>query len=156
MNKNLGDWAIGQNLYEWILSNIKKGSKVLELGSGSGTHEIGKLYDVHCIEHSDKWVNKYDNLTYYYAPIKDGWYDKDSIKNIPKDYDLLIFDGPPGNIGRTKVLENLHMFNLNVPIIIDDTHRDVEKNIAKELINKTGKKFVVIKEHNKSAYILIV
>lgn len=154
-NNNLGEWAIGHNLYEWIVKNIEKGSKVLELGSGTGTHELGKIYDVYCIEHNEEWVNKFDNLTYYFAPIKDGWYDKENVKNIPKDYDLLILDGPPGTIGRTKVLENLDMFNLDVPIIVDDTHRKVEKDIAEELVNITGKKFVEIKEHNKSAYVLL-
>lgn len=155
MNSNLGNFAIGHNLYDWIINNIEKGSTILELGSGTGTHELGKIYNTHCIEDNDEWVNKYDNLTYYHAPIIDGWYDRSKINNLPKDYKLLIFDGPRGDIGRTKVLENLDLFNINVPIIVDDTHRKVERDIAEKLIQLTGKKFIEIKEHNKSAYILI-
>lgn len=153
--KNLGNFALGHNLYEWINENIDKGSTILELGSGTGTHELGKIYNVHCIEDNDEWVNKFDNLTYHHAKIKDGWYDREKLKNLPKDYSLLIFDGPRGNIGRTKVLENLDLFDTNVPIIVDDTHRKVEKDIADKLVNLLNKKFIEIKEHNKSAYVLL-
>jgi len=150
----LGGFAIGINLFNWITQNIPQGSTILELGSGTGTHELGKIYDVHCIEDNSEWVNKFDNLIYYHAPIKNGWYDKKFLNNLPKEYSLLIFDGPRGTIGRTKVLENLDLFNLEVPIIVDDTHREVEKNIAEQLISKLGKSFIEIKEHNKSAYII--
>ena len=151
---NLGGFAIGVNLFNWIAKNIPQGSTILELGSGTGTHELGKIYNVHCIEDNSEWVNKFDNLTYHYTPIKNGWYDRTSLNNLPKEYSLLIFDGPRGIIGRTKVLENLDLFNLEVPIIIDDTHREVEKNIAEQLITKLGRSFIEIKEHNKSAYII--
>ena len=56
---NLGDWAIGPNLFDWIVENIPHGSSILELGSGAGTHELGKIYDVHCIEDNDIWVDCY-------------------------------------------------------------------------------------------------
>lgn len=156
VNKNnLGGFAIGHNLFNWIVENIPHGSSILELGSGKGTHELGKIYDTHCVEDNDQWVNKFNNLTYYYSPIKNGWYDRKFLNNLPKDYSLLIFDAPRGDIGRTKVLENLDLFNLEVPIIVDDTHRKVEKNIAEQLISKLDKSFVEIKEHNKSAYIIL-
>lgn len=156
VNKNnLGDFAIGYNLFNWIVENIPHGSSILELGSGTGTHELGKIYDTHCVEDNDQWVNKFNNLTYYYSPIKNGWYDRKFLNNLPKDYSLLIFDAPRGDIGRTKVLENLDLFNLEVPIIVDDTHRKVEKNIAEQLISKLDKSFIEIKEHNKSAYIIL-
>jgi hypothetical protein len=100
-------------------------------------------------------VNKFPNLIYHYSPIKEGWYDREWLGNLPKDYSLLIFDGPRGDIGRTKVLENLDLFNLKIPIIIDDTHREVELRIANKLIEITGKSSIEIKEHNKSAYIIL-
>lgn len=155
INKNnLGGFAIGYNLFNWVIENIPHGARILELGSGTGTHELGKIYDTHCIENDSKWVNKFDNLTYYYSPIKNGWYDRKFLNDLPKDYSLLIFDAPRGDIGRTKVLENLDLFNLEVPIIVDDTHREVEKNIAEQLMAKLDKSFIEIKEHNKSAYII--
>jgi len=153
---NLGDWAIGHNLYQWIVDNVESNSTVLELGSGSGTHELGKIYNVHCVEHNEKWVNKFDNLTYHYAPIKNGWYDRSKLNELPKEYSLLILDGPPGNVGRTKVLENLDLFNTNVPIIVDDTNRKVEKDLANKICEILNRNFVEIKEHNKSACVILV
>lgn len=160
--QNLGDFAIGHNLFEWIIDNIEHGSTIIELGSGTGTHELGKFYNVHCIENNEGWLNKFDNLNYHYAPIVDGWYDKDCLKDLPKDYSLLIFDGPRGRIGRMKVLENLDLFNNTAcPIVVDDTHRDVERSLSdqlKEMLNTTS---IEIKEddpefHYKSAVILNV
>lgn len=156
INKNnLNGWAIGLNLFSWIQENIPLNETIIELGSGIGTHELGKLYKVHCVEHNPQWVDKFDNLTYYYAPIKEGWYDRDKLNDLPKHYSLLILDGPPGNIGRTKVLENLDLFSLDVPVIIDDTHRKVELDIAHHLKNKLGKKSFIIKDKDKEAIILI-
>tara|TARA_R110000772_G_scaffold190531_1_gene301325 strand:- start:2 stop:481 length:480 start_codon:yes stop_codon:yes gene_type:complete len=153
---NLGDFAIGVNLFNWVVENIPHNTTILELGSGTGTHELGKIYDTHCIEDNKEWINKFPNLTYHYAPIKEGWYDRTWLGNLPKNYSLLILDAPRGDIGRTKVLENLDLFNLEVPIIVDDTHREVEKNIAEQLISKLNTSFIEIKEYNKSAYILNV
>ena len=155
-NSNLGNFAIGENLFNWIIKNIPHDTTILELGSGTGTHELGKIYNTHCIENNKEWVNKFSNLTYHFSPIKEGWYDRTWLENLPTNYSLLIFDGPRGDIGRTKVLENLDLFNLEVPIIIDDTHREVEKNIAEQLISKLNTSFIEVKEHNKSAYILNV
>lgn len=154
MENNLGGWAIGKNTYNWILKNIPKGSKILELGSGSGSHELGKLYNIHCIEHNKQWLNKYDNITYYYAPIVDGWYDTSFFKTIPNDYKLLIIDGPPKNIGRGKILEHLSKFNTNVPIILDDTERKDEKELFNKLLQILKKEFIIIEEEKKSCSII--
>jgi hypothetical protein len=154
--KNLGGWAIGDNLFEWIINNVEKGSTIIELGSGTGSHELGKIYNIHCIEHDERWVNKFDNITYHYAPIENGWYDKEKLKNLPKEYSLLIIDGPPGSVGREKVLENLNLFKLDIPIVIDDTNRKSEKDIADNLIERLSKSHIVIKDSdNVSSYILI-
>lgn len=152
---NLGGFAIGLNLFNWIIENIPHNSTILELGSGTGTHELGKIYDTHCIEDSKDWINKFPNLTYHYAPIKEGWYDREWLGNLPKNYSLLILDGPRGAIGRTKILENLNLFNLEVPIIVDDTHREVEKNIAEQLISKLNASYIEIKDTRKSAYVIL-
>ena len=53
---NLDDFAIPRELMEWLLANIKPGNKVLEFGSGSGTIELCKHYEVWSIEHAEEWV----------------------------------------------------------------------------------------------------
>ena len=93
--RQLGGWAIGEKLFTWIMDNVPQGSKILEMGSGIGSHLLGKHYDMHCVEHDTRWLNKYDNITYYHAPLENRWYKRDIVEELPKDYDVLLIDGPP-------------------------------------------------------------
>lgn len=154
MNKdNFTSASISLELYEWIRANLKEGSSILELGSGSGSHELSKVYQIECVEHDKRWLGVYDNIKYVYAPIENGWYKIDSIKSVTKNYDLLLVDGPPGFIGRMKFLDNLHLFNLNCKIVIDDTHRYDERLMAHKLSQKIGRKSIIINGDIKSSMV---
>ena len=97
-NKNLDNWAISQEMFDWIRENIPKGGTILEFGSGTGTIELTKHYTVFSVEQNKEWVGKAPLSTYViYAPIKGDWYDIDIVFNeIPQHYDLIIVDGPGG------------------------------------------------------------
>ena len=153
-NSNLDDFAISIELFSWVKENISEGSFVLEFGSGSGTIELCKHYNVYSVEHDEQWIEYCDKSNYIYAPIVDygsfQWYDREIVKNkVPNDYDLIIVDGPPNNpdtqvIGRHGFIENISMFNTNVPIIFDDVNRDDEyKNMldAAAVLNKNYEVF---------------
>lgn len=151
INKNnFENWAISEQLYNWIIKNIPKKSTILELGSGTGSIELAKLYNLYSVEHDKKWLNLTKKSNYIYAPIKNGWYDIDILKKkLPKEYDLILVDGPPGNIGREGFLKNLKLFNTNVPIIIDDSNRLNESIIFEELVSKLGRKNKRFLDKNK-------
>jgi hypothetical protein len=140
-------------IHEWIEKNLPKGSTILELGSGKGTARMVKNYNVYSIEHSQKWMNRYGS-NYIYAPIKDGWYDIDSIKNsIPDHYDLLLIDGPPRKIdgkkvGRRPFGDHLDLFNTDVTIIVDDADRGREMKLLRSMKEKLGRDYKVIKGHD--------
>lgn len=159
MNKNLNGWVIAPEVYNWIRKNIEDGSTILELGSGTGTIELCKDYTVYSIEHDKRWLDK-TPTNYIYAPIKiqNGlkWYDVDVLKKeLPKSYDLLLIDGPPEAIGRLPILNNLELFDLSVPIIIDDTHRNNETKILNELNRELNRESVILKSDKKESTILI-
>ena len=132
-------------LIEWIKENIPKGSTILELGSGKGsTQHLCDDYDLYSIEHEKKWLNKF-NSTYIYAPIKDGFYDKDILKKkLPKEYVLILIDGPPRKIdgkkiGRKGFGENLDLFNTDCIIIFDDSDRGRERKLVTSVIEQLGR-----------------
>ena len=137
-------------IHEWIEENIPKGSTVLEIGSGKGTRRLVENYEVYSIEHSKKWFDRYGS-NYIYAPIKDGWYDVEAIKNgIPDHYDVLLIDGPPrkidGNkVGRGKFFDNMDLFNTNVPIIVDDSDRGREMKLLIKMEEKLGRGYTTHK-----------
>lgn len=134
-------WMLPESAFEWIERHIPIGSTILELGSGYGSHRLSKKYTMYSIEHDEQWVDKF-NHTYIHAEIKEDtegipWYDSEVLRNeIPDKYDLLIIDGPPSEIGRIGLLNQIDLFHWDQPVLIDDTHREEEKHIVKQILSK--------------------
>ncbi len=128
-------WSVCEKLYTYIQSILPEGGTMLELGSGWASGEFSKHYSVWSVEHNAKWLNLYDTH-YIYAPIVDGWYSTDHLKKqLPKKYDLILIDGPPGSIGRGKFFDHIDLFNTDVPLTFDDINRPAEY----ELMTKVAK-----------------
>lgn len=110
---------------------------ILELGSGAGTQRLADAgYKMISIEHDEKFVGLHPS-DYIYAPIRPfrkpcavfkddtGWYDREAVQAglEGQSYDLILVDGPPNYIGRGGFYKYKVLFNLDVPIILDDAHR---------------------------------
>lgn len=154
---NLGGWAIGIELFNWVRDNIESGSDVLEFGSGNGTKELVKHFNVTSVEHNSKWLNNADS-NYIHAPIVDNWYDVSKLDGIlDNKYELILIDGPTGNIGRCKILDfylaNTKLFDSSI-IIIDDTERPDERKIVNEFVKYGFKSIYSSIDPNKSFEIL--
>mgnify|MGYP000203040093 CR=1 FL=1 len=152
MNKNnLNDWSISEEMFKWIRNNIKEGSTIIEFGSGLGTIELTKHYTVYSVEQDERWIGKAPDSNYIHAPISNGWYDPHAVfNNLPTDYQLIIVDGPAGSRNRTGIRNYWDKFNLNAPIIMDDTHRNAELNFATETAILLNKQITIIPGHQKS------
>jgi hypothetical protein len=138
--ESFGGWAISRKLFEWILNHLPKGSTILELGSGNGTKELVKFYNVYSVEHNIEWVNLVPESTYIYAPLINGWYDVEILKQeLPTHYDLLLIDGPIGK-NRVNIINHYKMFKTDIPIIIDDTNREDDNNLSIFLRKTLNKK----------------
>jgi len=131
-------YALPFEMYVWIRENIEEGSTILELGSGSGsTGNLSQFYKMYSVENNKEYIGKY-NSTYIYAPLRNKWFDIQAIKNGIEDikYDALIIDGPSGSSSRTMFLQHMTLFDISVPLIFDDTHRQPEKNMALQVANQ--------------------
>ena len=154
-NKNLNDWAISDETLLWITENLPKGSTILEFGSGTGTIELTKNWKVYSVEQDEKWVGVAEDSTYIHAPLKEGWYDKDIVfSSLPKDYDLILVDGPKGPNFRSGIDKYWDKFNTNVPIIFDDTHRSSDRNYALLVAKQLNKEWIEIKGWQKNFIVL--
>jgi len=161
INNDFGNWSIDEICFEKIIELLPSGKTILEFGSGFGSGELSKYYNVYSIEHDMKWINKY-NTNYIYAPLKSikednsiNWYDVDIIKNkIPKNYDLILVDGPPKNSskngnGRMGFYYNLHLFSLNNKIIIfDDVERKNDFFNMEQISKKINKPYKIFNGYN--------
>lgn len=121
-------------MYRWIIENLPAGSHILELGSGdASTNHLSKHYRMTSVEDKQEFLNRYQSR-YIYAPLVNGWYDLAILQTqLPRDYDLLLVDGPTGSEARSQFYPNRALFKTNVPIIIDDTWRPAEKTMALNL-----------------------
>lgn len=146
-------FCISEKLFNTILSLVPEGGTILEFGSGWSSGELSKYYTVYSIEHDSKWINKY-NTNYIHAPIIKGWYDPQVFeKLLPKKYDLLLIDGPPGYM-RKNFLNHLSLFNLDVILIFDDMQREEDYSIMMKIAQHLNRTPTIIKEEIKHFAIL--
>lgn len=149
-NEKFGGYAIDKEIFDWMYENIPHGTNVLEFGSGDGSFELSKIWNMYCVEHDSKWVGKYNTINYIYAPILKGWYSPTSILHgMPIMYSCILIDGPPGYIGRSGILDNLGILDLSVPIIVDDIQRKSDRHIFDTLVTKTEREGIVFVTSDK-------
>jgi hypothetical protein len=126
-------------VFDFIESNIPHGSVIVELGSGDvSTRFLSQKYSLYSVEQDERWLNKY-NSNYFYAPIRNGWYSPEPLSSLPKKFDLLIIDGPAGQGNRNGILSNLHLIDNHAKILIHDTNRKDEKDLAINLASVLNK-----------------
>ncbi len=149
-------WCISKELYEEINRLIAPGQTILELGSGKGTSVLTSKYQVYSIEHDAKWLGHAKESHYIHAPlhaytIRDfphhkKWYDVEIVKKeLPKNYQLILIDGPPGIYGRGGFLEFFNIFDSKVAIIFDDVNRPDELVLAQKVAKLVGRPLRIIK-----------
>lgn len=148
---NFGGWAINEETFNWIINNIPKNSTILELGSGTGTIELSKYYNIYSIEHNQDFLNLCKDSNYIFCNIINGFYDINSIVNkLPNNYDLLLIDGPPKKVSnRYNFIKNIKHFNLKTNILVDDVDRINELNLLKKLSGITNKKYKIFGKKDK-------
>ena len=135
-------WMIPKAASAWIDEHLIHGSTILEFGSGDGSEGLARRYNLYSIEHDPVYIGK-TKSNYIYAPIvensisaskgEQGWYNPELFKEIPKSFELIIVDGPPGVIGRSGLLKHLHLMPTWRYMLVDDTDRIEERDLVAEL-----------------------
>ena len=137
-------FAIEEEVVEYFLSKLEIGSTILEFGSGVGTLNLLKTYNVLSVEDNPEWVGYATKLNksnfeskYLHAPLVEIeaveglghsiWYDSSVLSALREmDFDAVLIDGPLGKYGRGGVIgfirDNLEIFS-NKLIVIDDCDR---------------------------------
>lgn len=134
-----GGSGITQPVFDWIRAHLPDGKHILELGSGDvSTWYLLAHYRLTSVEDNPAFLHKYASR-YIHAPQVNGWYDVAILEaQLPKDYDLLLVDGPAGSDPRLGFIKNLHLFRPDVPIVVDDTWRAHERKMADDLKTLLG------------------
>lgn len=143
---------------------------VLECGSGLSTIIMGivaikKNIKVYSLEHHQDWHRKIssflakerlNNSILYYTPLKSyesyDWYDIHDI-NLPKDFDLILCDGPPGQTrgGRFGLVPQLNeKIKKNAIILVDDYSRSQEKDTVEKW--KTHYQYTILEDQSNDVF----
>ena len=129
-----------------ITQLVQEGAVVVELGDRIGLDRLEHLYHILTI-YSDKTKMPFQiSDKHVHVPTKslaDGvteWYDPLLLGSLlPEKYDLLFVNGPKEKYGKFGLLENINLFNLDIPIIINDSIRENDAGIARELAYKLNR-----------------
>lgn len=152
---HLNGWAISEEAIKWMLAEIPKGSTILEFGSGNGTIELAKFYDVISVDSNPEWAGLTPKAHYIVAPLVNGWFEmKEVYKSIKgKDIKAVIVDAPQGSGNRSGFLVHAKAFKQSI-IIVDDTHRRKEAQLASKIAAIVGRKNKHIVGHEKEFNII--
>ena len=142
MRNTWGGNEISHDLYQYLEANLPEGKTILELGSGWGTSQLMRKWNVWSIEDRPEWHCKFNEAQSRLVPLKDKWYDPDILENTLTNlkYDLLLVDGPYDN--REGFITHFSLFNQKVPIVFDDVKRDAGKAIAYSIAVLADRPFV--------------
>jgi hypothetical protein len=148
--------AEARYLREVAGSAEKANGSILECGSGLTTLMMGAIasrrgIQLHSLEHHPEWharvseaIHQFHltNVTIHLAPLRDfgsfDWYDA-QLGELPNDFSLVVCDGPPGVTrgGRSGMLPMMRgKLAKTVSILIDDTNRDAEGQLARQWISE--------------------
>jgi hypothetical protein len=114
---------------------------ILELGSGAATGWLAKRgRKMVSIEHNENYLGKHDS-TYIHAPMVEYmpgriWYDRDAVARGIDGlrYQIFVVDGPVPRANRFWLLDHLKLFDLAVPMLVDDVDCDIEDSVYGGLV----------------------
>lgn len=159
---DLGGDALPEALYLWLCEHLPGGATIVELGSGTGTRALCARWDVVSIEHDEAWATwtrRHTAARVIDAPLVQGWYDPVAVERglAGQAYDLLLIDGPPSpraSPTRHLMLRHLPLFDLAVPIAIDDVHRWAERRLFTRLVARTGRGGEILEAKDKQVGVI--
>lgn len=138
-------WHIGPLAWERVRSYLAPGVRTFETGSGLSTWLFGVAGCEHtaleCSPHwfsvvtSSAFVQDADVLLRELVLDSDGvpWYAWEPDEKL-KPFDVVLIDGPQGDIGRSGVLDKLTRLTHGESVVfIDDANREAEQELAVEI-----------------------
>lgn len=137
-----GGNEISQRLFRYIEDTLPEGKTILELGSGWGTSQLMKYWNVWSVENNPDWYAEFNKTQSFFVPLKDKWYDPKILEKFIDglEYDLLLVDGPYDN--RKGLITHFGLFDPEVPVVFDDVKRKEGKDIAEAIAKLTGRPFI--------------
>ena len=160
------DWSLLPAALDLVLAEVRAGRHtIVECGSGQSTVAIGRLLAergagrLYSLEHDPRWLAETaarlerdaagERVELLRAPLRDGWYDAAAVDRLPHAIDLLLVDGPPGDLahdGQARYPALSRLATRLAPgalVILDDIHRPGEREIDERWRREHGIDFAL-------------
>jgi hypothetical protein len=150
------DWggtSISRELYDFLKRALPEGDTLLELGSGWGSSQLMKRWNLISIENEERFFKKFNPQSFLVPTTHDeGWYKPEVLEEALQGltYDFLLIDGP--HHGREHFPEHLDLFDTSVPMIFDDINRPVGKKAIKDVSEIVGRPFVIYHPNTRHSF----
>jgi hypothetical protein len=129
-----------------LIEILPKGKTILELGSGWGSSQLMKRWNLISIENNIKWHKKFNPQSIRVKtkrPGQRGWFDpvllEEALQGL--EYDLLLIDGP--HFERECFPKHLDLFDNKVPMIFDDVNRRAGQYAIRESSKIIGRPYKI-------------
>ena len=137
-----GGWSLDINVLEYMIEHVPIGSTMLVFGAGATTPELSKAWRLTTIEHDPQYAVQYGAI---HAPLVAGWYDTEAVNRAIDGLnpDVVVIDGPPGDVSNRQLMAYfMDLDTLGQPSlwVIDDTHRQEERNLAVLIQEHAGRR----------------
>jgi hypothetical protein len=154
-NHKWGGSGIEIELFQFIIDEFKEGSTIVELGSGYCSTKAFSLYfNTYSIDENPDYLHIFNYVNYLHAPKRDGWYDRELVKEfLPEKYSLVFVDGPLGEGNRNGLISNIDIFDKDSSFIFHDTFRDPEKKLALEVARILNRDVIFYEKNDFWGYI---
>jgi len=154
-----GGWSYTPNEIREFLKfiNFRESYKILEFGAGSSTQIFYDIIDRYCYnieydtyENDIKYKIEYKNVNTIMYNLEDI----DKIKIPNKKYDIIIIDGPHGELRKKWYSKIRYNIKYDTIMLIDDYNHYLEfenelnKNYTYTILSKSDAKFVPYGEHS--------
>lgn len=137
------DYAIAPALWQTLAPLLRPGLKTLETGSGLSTWLMAAWGCNHtALEHDPAWYQRVAgplcgeacvHLRAITPQTTSPWY----AWQPPGPFDLILIDGPTGDIGRGGILQHLpELITPHTVIVVDDTHRPSDRTLCDRIVER--------------------
>jgi len=159
--QDFGIGNISPSVIDHILTNVRRGANILEFGSGLGSRELSKAYNVISIEHDTQFVDCFHGQYVSSELQADGHYREADCRRALSmhRYDVVLIDGPPAykqedRTSRLGFQRYVDSFSPSTIFIFDDVNRWWDcLNLLKSSL-RLKRDIVVIEDGSKSSAIL--
>lgn len=126
---DFGDSNLSPRVIEFLAEHVEAGARILEFGSGLGTRELGRRFELVSIEHDDRIQAFHER--YVHSPLQEDLHyrEEDCERAFAMGrHAVIVVDGPPAHLAHNRksrlgFQKFAHRVEAHTMLVFDDVER---------------------------------